>query len=224
MDLPAVSAADMEEACRQVLDVHVLADAAHPYNPLNLVPEGVTGESESDVSECRVGVTFVWPADAFEMVRAEILTVEELQPLPSGGWRFELPPEDALFSGGSAGGFDPATLAELGVSTPTLLLSLTLPGRPVEHNADQVSGSTFTWELDLASASPDIFAETTPGTAAPSWTWIAIVVVAAGLLGLVLLWWLPRLHRVVVARLFPESDRQPDILDDGDRSEPPAAS
>ena len=224
-DLPAVSAADMEEACRQVLDVHVLADASHPLNPLNRAPEGVTGESESDVSECRVGVTFVWPADAFETVREELLTVEELQPLPGGGWRFELPPEDALLDGGSTSQLDPAMLAGLGVSTPTLMLSLVLPGQPLQHNAHRVSGSTFTWELDLADATPGIFVETTPRTATPSWTWVVVVAVAAGLLVLALLpWWLPRLHRVVVARLFPESDGQSGSLDDDDRSERPPDS
>ena len=133
-------------------------------------------------------------------------------------------------------------LEELGMSAPTMRLSITLPGRPLQYDADEVSGglrgevslvgsgdayevSTFMWDIDLLDPGPRIFAETTPVTSSSSWVWIVVVAAVAGLLILALLpWWLPRLSGIARTRLSPADDGQPDSLDGVDVGERPPAS
>ena len=53
-----------------------------------------------------------------------------------------------------------------------------LPGEAIEHNADEVDGSRFTWNLDPMQPSQSMMARTGPDAGGTS----AVVVVAAVLL------------------------------------------
>ena len=235
-ELPAP---DIEAACREMLG------AGDPLADLSVSASrsGASVESETDASACRTSMQVYWDADAGETVLADLFADggdTSLQRLPDGGWRFES--TSAVPGEASGDEFDPAMLEELGMSAPTMRLSITLPGRPLRYDADEVSGglrgeislvgsgdpyavSTFRWDIDLLDPGPGIFAETTPDTSSPSWAWIVVVAAVAGLLILALLpWWLPRLRGIARTRLSPADDGQPDSLDGDDIREPPPAS
>ena len=42
-----------------------------------------------------------------------------------------------------------AKVFDLALDEPKMVFEVTLPGAPVDHNADSTQGSTFNWELDL---------------------------------------------------------------------------
>ena len=204
---------------------------------------GATVESESDASACRTSVQIHWDADAGDSVLSEMFGYGEgtsLRRLRDGGWRLE---SDSAFGEevSGEGHFYVAMMEESGVSSPTMTLSISLPGRPFQYDADEVSGglrgeislvgsgdaygvSTFKWDINLLDPGPGIFAETTPDTSSPSWAWIVVVAAVAGLLILALLpWWLPRLRGIARTRLSPADDGQPDSLDGDGVREPPAS-
>ena len=231
---------DFEDACREMFS------ADHPLTGVSdsASRSGATVESESDVSECRTSMEIHWDADAADSVLSEMFGYGEgtsLRRLRDGGWRFE---SDSAFweEVSGEGHFYVAMMEESGVSSPTMTLSITLPGTPFQYDADEVSGglrgeislfgsgdaykvSTFRWDINLLDPGPGIFAETTPDTSSPSWSWIVVVAAVAGLLILALLpWWLPRLRGIARTRLSPADGGQPDSLDGDDVREPPPAS
>ena len=232
--------ADFEDACREMFSVE------HPLTGVSdsASRSGATVESESDVSSCRTSMEIHWDADAGDSVLSELFGYGEgtsLRRLRDGGWRFE---SDAAFGEEvtGEGHFYVTMMEERGISSPTMTLSMTLPGRRLQHDADEVSGglrgeislvgsgdayavSTFRWDIDLLDPGPGIFAETTPDTSSPSWAWIVVVAAVAGLLILaLLLWWLPRLRGMARTRLSPADDGQPDSLAGDDVREPPPAT
>jgi hypothetical protein len=105
--------------------------------------------------------------------------------LDNGGWRFDAsdvsaaPAEDEL-----DGEFiDPEMMGAL-LGEAEFEFEVTLPGKPVDHNATAVDGNTFTWDIDLADPVTELYAETEPGTAggssssSSSWIWIVLVLAA----------------------------------------------
>ena len=61
---------------------------------------------------------------------------------------------------------------------------MTLPGSPVDHNADEVSGSTFTWDVDLLDPPETLYAETGPAEGASAAGVVVIVVAVLAVVGL----------------------------------------
>ena len=247
VEATAATDADFEKACREMFG------ADHPLAGLSdsASRSGAIVESESDASECRTSMEIHWDADAGDSVLSEMFGYSEgtsLRRLRDGGWRFE---SDSAFGEEVTGEdlFYVAMMEERGVSSPTMTLSITLPGRPFQYDADEVSGglrgevslfgsgdsyevSTFTWHVDVLDPEPGIFAETVPVTSSSSWVWIVVVGVAAALLMLALLpWWLPRLRGAARTRSSPTADGSLDSADGsldssggGDSREPPPAS
>ena len=78
-----------------------------------------------------------------------------------------------------------AKVLDLEIAEPEITIEATLPGAPLDHNADSTSGSTFRWDVDLAggesrtslSASADMSAAT-PTDGGP---WVLIIVIGAAL-------------------------------------------
>lgn len=211
--------ADLENACREMLTAE---------NPLAGVSDAASRmdaavESDTDASACRTSMQVHWDAEAAERIVEELSAAanadSSLQRLPGGGWRFE---SDAAFGEEitGEGSFYVAMMEEQGVPLPTMTLSITLPGSPLQHNADRVSGSTFTWDIDVLDPQPRIFAETVPDWPSSSYAWLLIVAVSTALLILALLpWWLPRLRGVVRSRRAPAEGGEHGTLDRDDSSE-----
>ncbi len=104
------------------------------------------------------------------------------------GWRFELDMGIVQEQFGFARNAD---LAALIVDQPTLTISVALPGEVHEHNADSRDGSTFHWHVVLTDTEgmPDtLYAGATPSGGSGLATLAAIIVAAAVLGGLVLVW------------------------------------
>ena len=84
-----------------------------------------------------------------------------------------------------------AKVLGLEIAEPEITIEATLPGAPLDHNADSTSGSTFRWDVDLAggesrtslSASADMSA----ATSADSGPWVPIIVIGATLALLLLI-------------------------------------
>ena len=129
--------ADFEDACREMFSAdHPLAGVSDSASR-----SGATVESESDVSECRTSIEIHWHADAADSVLSEMFGYGEgtsLRRLRDGGWRFE---SDSAFGDevSGEGHFYVAMMEESGVSSPTMTLSITLPGTPLQYDADEVS-------------------------------------------------------------------------------------
>ena len=184
-------------------------------------------ESETDASACRTSMQVHWDAEAAERIVEELSAAADadssLQHLPGGGWRFE---SESAFGEeiNGEGSFYVAMMEEQGVPLPTMTLSVTLPGSPLQHNADRVSGSTFTWDIDILDPQPRDLRRDGPG--------LAVVVNcvdlhrcgAVALLILALLpWWLPLLRGVVRARRSPADAGQHDSLDRDGRTDQDSA-
>lgn len=123
-------------------------------------------------SEGRCAATLVttWTADETDATLAAIAARSSdtgfmLRHLDDGGWRFEVE-TDVLDDEGFS--LDDAELVTaMGFDFPTLAVAVTLPGNAVEHNADSVSQSTYTWEIDLGDVDelPEtLYVETAPSS------------------------------------------------------------
>ncbi|MCY4517172.1 MAG: hypothetical protein OXB99_08045 [Acidimicrobiaceae bacterium] len=114
---------------------------------------------------CVTTTSVMWNADQSEEVLAAFAEDDGLaiRRLDHGGWRFEM--ETGSFEDEEFAPDDLEMVTALGFDLPTLTISVTLPGDAVEHNADSVSQSTYSWEIDLTAADdlPDtIYVETAP--------------------------------------------------------------
>ena len=219
---------DAEEACEAMLEGLDLSE----MNELGSL-DGVVAESDTELSPCRVSSRVSWDADARAAVVSELFDDDgELELLPEGGWVFELGSLESMGLGSAedmedAAGdesFD-AMLEAVGLSPPSVKLSVALPGRPVEHNADAVSAGAFIWEFDLFDPPGRLFAETAPAEHSSSWVWIVVAAVAALVAFVAALGW--RLYGRKPAPLAgqpPEAAAQADHPDNGAISDPPAAT
>ncbi|WP_428114924.1 hypothetical protein [Candidatus Poriferisodalis sp.] len=94
------------------------------------------------------------------------------------GWHFEL--SGSFMDQGPSDG-EVAQLSSLGLAPPTDIISVTLPGEPVEHNADIAAGSTFSWEFNLTdpqSAPERLVAQTGPSSGGIGYVGIVVLIVA----------------------------------------------
>jgi len=92
---------------------------------------------------------------------------------------------EALGSGGELDMVSPEMLAE----SFTVNVRITMPGEILSHNADNQSGNTLTWNVDLVAGGPlDIQAQSDPrgsesSGGIPIWVFIAAGVVLVALIG-----------------------------------------
>ena len=226
---------DPEEACQVMLEDMDFSE----MDDLDSLP-GVTVETDTELSPCRVTSRVSWDAEAQEAILSEMLDDDaRLQRLPEGGWVFELTSIESIDPGSMDGLGDAMDdesaqrmMQALGLSQPTMTMSVALPGRPLQYNADRVSGGTFTWQFDLFDPPPTIFAETVPGGSSSA-VWIVVVAVVALLLFVALLGW-PLVARKLSppsgqsteppSGQSPEAAAQAGNLDRGEIEDPPPAT
>ncbi len=154
-----------EELCRQ------LTNESGADGP------GIFGLSELDTidvsfgdDDCAVRFGRTWAADEFDIVLTALAEDDgpTVRRTDDGGWSFELdlgPISDEL-SEEQFSEDDVAQATAFGFEFPTLAISVTLPGDAVEHNADSVRQSTYSWEIDFLTADElpeNLYVETAPG-------------------------------------------------------------
>ncbi len=144
------------EANESALDFSTAGIDTSDLDSIVLVFENVNSDSE-----CSTTQVFSWSAAQYSALR-EVMTVGDGPQIMQldDGWRFEL--SSSIMSQGPSED-ESAQLFSLGLDPPTAVISVTLPGEPLEHNADSAAGSTFTWEFDLTdpqSAPETFFAQT----------------------------------------------------------------
>lgn len=152
----------VEELCQSAIE------ELGPSDPFGFGLGMIESSTEAVIegSECVVTNVGAWDAADSESVLADMSDEDGfgLQRLESGGWRFELETaslsedvtDDELFDA-----------TALGFDLPTLTLSVTLPGDAVEHNADAVRQSKYSWAIDLFAADevpPSVYVETAPSS------------------------------------------------------------
>jgi len=93
---------------------------------------------------------------------------------------------DALGDSDDLGGLPPEMIAEFF----SVSIGATLPGKILEHNADSQDGNTLTWNIDLTSASFEIFAESDPNAAGGSSSLLLYLLIGAGVVLAVLVLWM----------------------------------
>lgn len=149
-----------EELCRQMAD-ETGADGPGIFG-LSDLDGGVDASLEDGGCAIRFGRT--WTAAESETVLADLARNDgpTIRRIDGGGWRFELnmDPISDEFSGD-----DLAQAAALGFDFPTLAISVMLPGDAVEHNADSLRQSTYSWHIDVAAGDElpeSLYAETAP--------------------------------------------------------------
>ncbi len=177
----------LEDFCRQA------AEEAGLDESLGFDITGVEQTSDSAIENgtCIVTTVVTWTADESDAVLAEMTGEggDGLSRLDNGGWRFQL---DMGELAGDVGEDDLSQIAALGFDAPTVTISVTLPGDPVEHNAQSANRSVYTWEIGfdaLAELPPSLYVETAPsegglGPAAIGGIVAGIVMVLAALVTL----------------------------------------
>ena len=218
-----------EEVCQEILQGE---DAeGSPLEGLSFGGAGFDVEQEIvvDDSSCGMRVRAGWPAEQAE--QAYLYLGEDggptIERVGSQGWSFDMPFDFA--DEGDPGGFDASFAGLLDFS---LVISVTLPGQPVEHNADSASSecdaTTFKWDIDITKPSDLLSAEADGKNECEGGSgWGAGPIVAVVILGVVV----AALAAAVVMRrssrrsfdqgsLVPESPEpdSPSPVDDVDRS------
>lgn len=155
--------AAVEDLCEEMLDDMDVGDV------LGLGLDSLDSSAEAVVADgnCVVTTTVIWSADESDEVLAAI--AEDGGPiirrLDDGGWRFDLEMSSLADEELSLDDLEMATA--MGFDFPTLAISVTLPGNAVEHNADSVTQSKYSWEIDFTAADQlpeSLYAETAPSS------------------------------------------------------------
>ena len=140
-------------------------------------------DTVSSDSECSTTQSFSWTAAQYGTLREVMAAGDGPQIMQlDDGWRFEL---GASFMDEGPSDGEVAQLSSMGLDPPTVVISVTLPGEPVEHNADSADGSTFSWEFDLTDpqSAPELFfAQTGSSSGGIGYVGIVGLVVAVVLL------------------------------------------
>ena len=149
--------------------------------------EGVTAEAFDEGDICGVRIRAGWAAsDDAESALAGVLDDDSISlgRTADGGWRMEFPFGDDVLGDATGGEDGMEEFARMFLSDASFVVSVTLPGSPVDHNADEVSGSTFTWDVDLLDPPATLYAETGPVEGASAGGVIVIVVAVLAVAGL----------------------------------------
>lgn len=149
-----------EETCQEMMQGE--GAEGSPFEGFSLSGEGFEVEQEvvADGSSCSFSARAEWPADQADLVFA--LLGEDNGPMiervGSKGWGFQLPLD--LMDDGDSEEFGAAFAEALDFS---VVVSATLPGQPVEHNADRADSgcntTTFHWDIDLVDPPERLMAE-----------------------------------------------------------------
>ncbi len=101
---------------------------------------------------CTITQRSSWDAAQSEVVLADFVNDDAtgIRRLPNGGWLFELDGSEFDEIAAIPEGELTEAMA-LGYRAPTLTFSVTLPGEVVRHNADSVSQSKYTWEIEFSN-------------------------------------------------------------------------
>ena len=199
-----------EDLCKEMLDEADLGD------PLDLGLSNLDSSVETVVEDgnCIATMTAMWSASQSEETLAAFAEDDgpSIRRLDDGGWYFEMGMgsfEDEEFSLD-----DLEMVTALGFDFPTLTISVTLPGDAVEHNADSVSQSKYSWEIDFTALDElpeSLYAETAPGgglgAAAIGGIVAGIVLALAALVTL-------RRHREAQAADSEDAEPDPEPTDD----------
>jgi hypothetical protein len=94
--------------------------------------------------------------------------------------------DDALGDDGAAPAFPPEMMAEFF----SINIKATMPGKILDHNATSQDGNTLTWEVDLASAAIDIFAESNPNESAGGSSMLLYALIGAAVIVAAVLAWM----------------------------------
>lgn len=149
-----------EEVCQEMMQGEETEGS--PFEDLSFGGAGFEVEEEIvvDDSSCGTRARAEWPAEQADLVFSYL--GEDGGPMfervGSSGWSFELPFE---FMGEE----DPDEIgaAFAGVLDFSFVVSVTLPGQSVEHNADRAdsgcNATTFFWDIDLVDPPNRLMAE-----------------------------------------------------------------
>ena len=176
---------DSEATAREVCE-EMLADSDSEGFPLGETPleaKGVEFEVEeiSAGSDCGIRVRAAWPGDIADSVFASMREDEgpDFRRVGADGWSFAMP-----FELGDEGLVEDSGFGEM--MDLSIEVSVALPGDPVEHNADRVSGgcnsSTFYWDIDVFDP-PEFIAAESDGKGDCGGGWGAGPIVAVVILG-----------------------------------------
>ena len=159
---PGSEQGDSEEAVREACD-ELLADSDFeglPLGEISLEESGVEFEVDefTDGSDCGIRMRAAWPGELADLVFTSLREDEgpDFQRVGADGWTFAMPLD--LGDEGLVGASGLGETIDISVE-----VNVTLPGNPVEHNADRVSGgcnsSTFFWDIDLFDPPTSLTAE-----------------------------------------------------------------
>ena len=142
-----------EDACNLLMGRSLLRP---PF--VNVALSGVWFESKTGISadgaSCRTIMRVAWAAEHADLIFEDVENGDGpiVRRVSPDGWRIELPMGDEVTE---------PIFTEL--DEVTIEVSATLPGNPVEHNADRVSSdcgsSTFSWDVDIAESRGHLVAE-----------------------------------------------------------------
>lgn len=145
----------------------------------------------------------------------------EVTRLPASGWRFELVREDLVVGAARLlPNFDELGRMGRGVfDKVTVQVSVRLPGRAFNHNADRVENGRFIWTLTLNDERDVLFAQTIPAATASGkggnspWPWIVLAIGVSAVLaiGIGLAWNQRRTRPQRQPRRQPGRDGRPPI-------------
>ncbi len=132
------------------------------------VPAGATVEPYRADGFCGFRLQAEWGAtsDPGAVLRPILVSQDDSVELSlvrgvDGSWNFTYrSDQEAIASGDEAG----LAMAEEMFPGFSFRLELTLPGRPVSHNATSVDGNTFVWDLGIADPITELRASTEPGS------------------------------------------------------------
>ncbi|MGB1726727.1 MAG: hypothetical protein ACPHIW_01100 [Ilumatobacteraceae bacterium] len=149
---------------------------------------GVIAEAFDEGDICGVRISAGWTAsDDAERALAGVLDDDSISlgRTGDGGWRMEFPFGDDVLGDATGGDDGMEEFARIFLSDASFVVSVTLPGSPVEHNADEVLGSTFTWDIDLFDPPDTLYAETGPVDSTSAVSVVVIVVSVLAVAGLI---------------------------------------
>ena len=174
-----------EEAAREACD-EMLSESDFdelPWGDTSLVESGVEFEVHeiSDDSNCGARMRVAWPGELADLVFTSLREDEgpDFHRVGTDGWSFAMPldlGEEELMGDSGFG-----EMMDLSFE-----VNVTLPGNPVEHNADRVSSgcnsSTFFWDIDIFDP-PELMAAESDGKGDCGGGWGAGLIVTVVILG-----------------------------------------
>lgn len=139
-----------EDACA---DMHA-ADDAEPDNGAEVLAFPTKTEIVNANGECSRTETVTWGPDSLDDALAEVGEFGSLVSRTADGWQFHWHPMEEFAAEADVDlSAQVGRMAELatvfGIEPGTSLITITLPGVPIEHNATSVDGGALSWRYEL---------------------------------------------------------------------------